>query len=968
MRALGRSILLASLALTAWVPLAAQTSTGAIRGYVRNPTGTPIGDVQVVARDSAMGLTRGAVTSATGFYNIAGLRPGTYLLTARRIGLTPQARSVQVLIGQTHTADFAISEAAVQLQAVVSTATATAVTETRTSEVAMNVTRQQIDNLPQQDRNFLNFAGLAPGITVTRDEQNKQIRAGGLNASKINVFVDGASYKNDILEGGVHGQDASRGNPFPQLAVQEFRVITQNFKAEYQHAASAVVVATTKSGTNELEVNGFFLGQNKGLVAFDPSTRVRCQQDNVPNCESAFPKPEYERFQVGLSAGGPIIRDRLHYFVGYEGNIQNRDAQVTVGRPEFRSQFAQYEGVFEQPFRSHLPFGKLSFQATPTQTLDVSYVGRIESDKRNYGGTTSFESAENVEIGYHVLTLQHGWSPSSNLFNQAHISAQRSTWNPTVVNQDQDIGQDFGGVIRIGARDTEQRFVQDRIALRNDLTYSGFQKGGSHVIKGGANIDLLNYDVEKRFNGNPVFFYDVNNTATGTTIPIRAVYGLGDPGMNERNTQFGLFIQDDWDVTGRLQLNLGVRWDAETNQFNNQWVTPDSIRTRFANGITPAAGQRFAPFTQSEFFTSGRSDRPMFMGAIQPRIGFSFDLTGTGRTVVHGGIGRYYDREIWNRLIDERFRLQWRVLTFPFTTTNQPNQIQWQPQYLSRQGLENLASQANGPGLAEVFLLRNDTKPTNTTQWNLGLRQRIASTVIGAAYRGVRGYNLLSWYCATPHSVHGYCEGLSEQGDTRFRGLLLSTDEGRSWYDALDFTFEKAMSRGDKWGGTLSYTFAEGKRKGADFFTLDYPGVDPTDWPRVRSNVEKHRVNASAIVALPLEFQFSTLAQWGSGVPFNLIDEGRGWGPARAVPHWASEDPPDFKQVDVRLQKSFSMPTVQRVGLIVEVINLFNTANFDEYEQTYRYDNGQLNSAFGRPHWWRGQVGRRLQLGLTVGQ
>jgi carboxypeptidase family protein/TonB-dependent receptor-like protein len=964
MRALGRTTLLASLAFTAWVPAGAQTATGSIRGYVRNPSGAPIGDVQVVARDSAMGTTRGAVSSATGFYAIPGLRPGLYQLTARRIGLAPQTRNVQVLIGQTQVVEFTVAEAAVQLQAVVSTASAARVVETRTPEVGMNVTREQIDNLPQQDRNFLNFAGLAPGITVSRTEDNKQIKAGGLNASKINVFIDGTSFKNDILEGGVHGQDASRGNPFPQLAIQEFRVITQNFKAEYQRAASAVVTATTKSGTNELEIDAFFLGQNKDLVGVDPGTTLRCRQDNVANCSTAFPKPTYERYQFGMSAGGPIVRDRLHYFVGYEGNIQNRDAQVTVGQAQYRTRFAQYEGIFQQPFRSHLPFGKLSWQSTPNQTVDVSYAGRIESDKRNYGGTTSFESAENVKIGYHVLTLQHGWSRGNNWFNQAHVSAQRSTWNPTVVNQNQEIGQLYENVIRIGARSSEQKFVQDRLELRNDVTYTGFRWLGNHVFKGGGNLDLLKYDVEKRFNAFPEFVY---NPTESMDVPIRAVYGLGDPGMNERNVQFGLFAQDDWDVTDRLQLNVGVRWDAETNVINNNWVTPDSIRTQFGNGITARPNQRFTAFNPSDYFTSGRSDRPLFLGAFQPRIGFSLDVSGTGATVVHGGVGVYYDREIWNRLIDERFRLQWRVLTFPFTTTGEPNEIPWQPSYLSRQGLESILNQANPPGLAEIFLLRNDTKPTYTHQWNVGLRQSVLGSVVGAAYRGVRGYNILSWYCATPHSVHGFCEGLLEQSVPNFKGLLLATDEGRSWYDALDLTFERPMAGRSRWGATLAYTYAEGKRKGNDFFTLDYPGVEPKDWPREPANVEKHRINASAIVALPLDFQVSTLAQWGSGVPFNLIDERLGWGPARKKVFWAIEDPPDFRQVDVRLQKNFRLPTVEKVGLIFEVINVFNYANFREADDFYRNDAGVINQNFGRPRWWTGDTGRRLQLGLTVG-
>jgi hypothetical protein len=358
----------------------------------------------------------------------------------------------------------------------------------------------------------------------------------------------------------------------------------------------------------------------------------------------------------------------------------------------------------------------------------------------------------------------------------------------------------------------------------------------------------------------------------------------------------------------------------------------------------------------------------MYLGALQPRLGFSFDVSGTGRTVVHGGVGVYYDREIWNRLIDERHRLQWRRLTFPFTTTGEANEIPWDPRYLSREGLESILQQANRPGLAEVFLLKNDAKPTRSNQWNLGVRQTVLGAVAGVAYRGVRGYNILSWYCATPRSVDGFCLGLAQQGDPRFSGLLLASDEGRTWYDALDLTFEKGMTRTSRWGATFAYTYAEGERKGADFFTLDYPGVDPKDWPRVRSNTEKHRINASAIVRLPYDFQVSTLAQWGSGRPFDLIDEGAGNGPLRTRRFYAVEDASDFRQVDLRVQKDFRLPTVERVGVVVEVINVFNYANFREHEDFYRGSNGAINPIFGRQKWFTGEIGRRVQLGLTVGQ
>jgi hypothetical protein len=107
-----------------------------------------------------------------------------------------------------------------------------------------------------------------------------------------------------------------------------------------------------------------------------------------------------------------------------------------------------------------------------------------------------------VKIGYNVLNLQHGMTRGL-WFNQAQVSAQRSTWNPTVINQDQEVGREYMGVIITGARSTEQKFTQDRIALRNDLTRHGVSWNGDHVIKGGVNVDFLNYDVQKWQDGNP---------------------------------------------------------------------------------------------------------------------------------------------------------------------------------------------------------------------------------------------------------------------------------------------------------------------------------------------------------------------------------------------------------------------------------------------------------------------------------
>src|SRR6058998_557726 len=301
----------------------AQTSTGSIRGYVRDSSGAPLEGARVIAVNVQTAAQREVVTQASGFYAVLGLVPAEYDVTARHIGMAPQKAHVRVLLGVVFPLGFRLAASAIHVEAV-TVAVASGV-ETRTSEVATNVTRHQVENLPLSDRNFLGLVALAPGTTVLNNGLNntfKTFAGGALPADNVNVFIDGASYKNDLTSGGVAGQDASRGNPFPRNAVQEFRVITQNYKAEYQKASSAIITASTKSGSNQWTGSSFFYYQSKDLVALD-TFQLAQAKNNV-----TFKKPDYSRYQVGLNGGGPLIRDKLFVFAAYEGNYQNRSNTV----------------------------------------------------------------------------------------------------------------------------------------------------------------------------------------------------------------------------------------------------------------------------------------------------------------------------------------------------------------------------------------------------------------------------------------------------------------------------------------------------------------------------------------------------------------------------------------------------------------------------------------------------------------
>src|SRR5437868_10731938 len=216
---LGRWLLLGLVLLVVAAPAAtSQTSTGSIRGYVTDSSGNAVAGARVVAVNPATTAQREVATQSNGFYAILGLVPTEYDVTARQIGMAPKKLRVRVLIGEVFPLDFKLAASAVQIEAVSVVAAATPGVEMRTSEAATNVTQQQINNLPTSNRNIFDLAALAPGVITQNDQINstqKRFVAGTSGAGatpaygpdEVNVFVDGASYKSDILRGGVVGQD-----------------------------------------------------------------------------------------------------------------------------------------------------------------------------------------------------------------------------------------------------------------------------------------------------------------------------------------------------------------------------------------------------------------------------------------------------------------------------------------------------------------------------------------------------------------------------------------------------------------------------------------------------------------------------------------------------------------------------------------------------------------------------------------
>jgi hypothetical protein len=950
-------VVAASLVLMAFLsaPEAmAQTSTGSIRGRVTDSAGTVLRDAEIVIRNIATGVQRTTTTRENGTYVLSGLVPASYELTARRVGMGGETRRVQLQIGQNLEMNFALSQRTIQIEELTVQAPRPVV-ETKTSEVATNVTQQQINDLPTSDRNFLDLVVLAPGTSLQGDRidgTRKTFSAGAQGADQINVFIDGASYKNDILQGGVAGQDASRGNPFPRNAVQEFRILTQNFKAEYQKASSAIITAATRSGGNEWHGNAFLTYQDRGLVALD--TFSIAKQDSFPD---TFEEPEYKRYLFGLGAGGPIIRNKLHFYGSFEFNRQDRAARVSIvpptGFPALDTiDFASLNGDFGQPFRSFLGFGKLSYALSPNSSLEGSINIRDENDIRDFGGLTSFQSATRFNGSVNTGIVKHRYFRDT-WMNEATVSYQRYNYNPEPENPgtiNRFFG--FGCCAQIGSNISIQDFTQKRLSFRNDLTWSGWNMAGSHVIKVGGNLDILDYDIIKRNSEIPRFVFEQfsNGVDVGFGRPDRVEFQRGDPDFGAHNTQIGLFLQDDWSPTSRLTLNIGIRWDYESNMLNPNFVTPQNI----VDTLTKyAADSLFMPLDPDRYFTDG-DDRSAFKGAFQPRLGFSYALDQNARTTIFGGFGVYYDRTLFDHTLEESFALQHPGFVIRFRDPGDPTagRVDWDPAYLQPGGIDQLIGVAGSN--PEVKLLPNDLKPPKSHQYSFGVRQLLGDFALSAAYTGVRSFNTFTFYFADqnftcPERTFSIGGCFIDRQIPGFGTILLGENGGKSWYNALQIQVDRPYQRVGNlgWGVGLAYSYAKRETEGYnDLFSFP----NPADYPKQVRNDERHRVVGNWIVDVPYAFgiQFSGLVTIGSGVNLDVGDR-FGTNPDPSINNPLKPggfNTPTYKRVDLRLRKDLPEIRGGRLGITVDLFNAFNTQNLGDF-RTGNPNNSDFGLAFG---------------------
>jgi outer membrane receptor protein involved in Fe transport len=928
----------------------AQSAEATLRGHAP-------ANVDVTAKNVATGATRRTRAGADGSYTLAGLPPGTY-----RVDAGPGTETVVTLsVASTATLDLLTGEATAEVEAPMQEVVVSGrrLNEVRTSEVGTNVSEAQIENVPQMTRNFMEFADTVPGVIFQVDANGKtSIRGGAQNQNGVNLYIDGVGQKG-YVRSGVSGQAGdTQGNPFPQLAIAEYKVITSNYKAEYDQISSAAITAISRSGTNE------FQGEAFGTFSQDN------WRASTPAEKASGTKQESETQEYGVAFGGPIIQDRMHFFVTYEAKRYDTPVTVIPGSttpPEILAQLpanaAEQLGPATIAFEEDLYFAKVSFDATDADRFELSAKVRDETALNERTGTGVAASAS-VNTDNDDQRYELSWKHSgNNWFNELYLTYEDAFFIPHVVNGDQNgsvytfnDGQDRN-IIAIDGADPRsgQNKGQKGWAIGNSITFTDIGWiTGDHTIKLGAKYKDVDLTAQDSVPGRPVFYYNVTASAAATD-PWKAVFALPLEGfessVTSQDEQLGLFVQDDWAVNDHLTLNLGIRWDIEWNESYLDFEAPqfllDSLNTEIAPGLTygQSLGLSSDPdtaFDINDYLGTG-NNRDAYKDAWQPRLGFSYDLNADQRIVFFGGAGRAYDRTLYDYLQLEQTKFALATSELRFNTADHPctpsaSCVAWDPVYAQDPGA--ILALFNGMA-GEVNLINNDLKVPYSDQFSLGLRSRIADWNTSIAVTRVESKDGFVFTLGNRYPNGDFWQNRSQpwgNSPPGLAGVLLIGNTGiETESTQVLLSADKPFTEESRWGTTFSYTYtdAEHNRNINEHYAFDQVSIN--QWPFVLSNAApEHRVVATGTWAGPWGLLLAGKLTWATPLPRNVAS-------CLAAPAvnpngapctefaYAAGSGDGYQSLDLQITKNFEIQDMAALYLRFDILNVTNEENLVDY-------------------------------------
>jgi hypothetical protein len=968
-----RLFLLVAITLLSPRLFAQATASGNIQGTVVDQSQAVVANAEVVLTNLANGSTRTTTTNDSGIYRFELLSAGNYIAKINAKGFSTVEVKLELLVGQTASGNATLTPGSTSQTVQVSAENP--IVDLNKTSVSTEITPAEVEDLPMVGRDVANLAYLAPGVKAADSYDPTKNRYAILS-------VNGAGGRNvNVTVNGVDNKDNTVGGPVMQLpleAVQEFKISTQRFSAENGRSEGAAINLITKSGTNNY---------HGSLFGYFRSTGLDTDEQDPDGLGGTIPAhPGYSRQQFGGSVGGPFIKDRLFGFFAWEreresqGLVESGASYAELVLAQSAGLAAEPAAVIPRPFYETRYNGRMDWTVNDRNSAYISYTSQAnnsENDQSNgTGDLTNGNFTDNhlQLVGFTLNTLI-----SNTLVNQFTSGFQY--WNnliasnisaPLVVFPTASFGTNTN---------VPQQSFQRKWQFKDDLS----KTIGKHTLKGG--IDYIwnpveggffefSSTLEVDFAVNPsVILSDPATYPQGFATP-GLVTGMtqanGDPYFLVATKQLGLYIQDDYRVTPRLLLNLGLRWDKDFNMIGGS----DIANSRTYQELVALNSPISNPYVSS----IAHDDNLDF----SPRVGFAYDLTGTGKQVVRGGFGMYYGNIFQNiplfmeQMANPTIFQTALSLTSPTDIVPGPNVPLGQWQYgVSPYPTIPPPSGELAPNSVGRLMDPHYRNPI-TEEFNLGYTWAINNnTAVEAEYTHVLGIHenktmnidqrvpLNGVCCTAPLAAP-----IAEAGLTPLASVRNEEAIGRSHYNGINFVYRQRMN--NKFQLDANYTLAWAYSYGAGGTSFrNYPRLSTNPFASYEygpnPNDERSHVTFSGIGYLPWGMQVAPILQFGSARPYpltnssNTLNTGGGTANAVVVP---TSNPTDwfayassntdaqncfyglgqpstctiskfdplrgdpFFELDLRLSKNFRFGERMNLEIIGQAFNLTNRANY----------------------------------------
>jgi hypothetical protein len=896
-------VMLSTLALVFSTCASAQNSNGRIVGTIYDQTGAIVPGVHIVVTNTGTRVSRETTSDSSGFYQVLSLPIGSYTVSATQKGFNPVTTTANSLeINQSLKIDIKLQVGANTETVTVESTPATV--ETINPTMGSTISEREIGNAPLNGRNALDLALLQPGVLPADNPGN-----GGAASANMAFSISGG--RNDsntfILDGGANNDLLDNGvvyNPNPD-SIQEFKVLTSNFGAEYGRNGGGIVTVVTKSGTNNFHGSAFEFNRNTAYNA----------NDFLSNSQGA-PRGVLKRNQYGGTFGGPIKKDKLFFFLSYQGQRQNQlvpsDVGSTFTPAELKGDFSASPNqanvaafLVANPFfqpnaalaangiidptkidpvaqsyikaglipTSSLPKGVISFQNPAQDNRDeftgkfdwelsskdhfTATLGRIHNPTLRPGGFAGAPAepvfGANGDNHRQFFNFAYTRIVSPTMLNEFRVTAQRNDIKQATPSSNIGTPQSFGSKITpdnptapplitfpaLTAGFSPQgpsALIDNTFAFSDTFSWTR----GRHTLKFGGSFSAFqdNQVFDFFVNGNFDFVPSLDGVTPFAAGDAFANFLVGVPDFlfqapaapsNIRTKGTYLFGQDEWHVTNRLVLTLGLRYEYSTPKSDTQGrtfsVVPGAQSTKFPKAPVGLLfpGDPGAP-TGANF--SRKTD-------FAPRFGFAWQPFSDHKTSVRGGVGIFYDilKAEDNFQFNGQFPFAstafigfndpsgspgpFGFLTDPFGSTGSPNPFPSKPPNPNI----DFAATIGAFGGAGVFFVDPHLRTPYTYQYNLSIEHELAKKMtVEAAYVGSSSHGLTglrdinpfdpATLAGTPHRILNETPG-NNDGSLGFLPQFMNIANAN--YNALQLALRQQTASVPILGSmyyTLGYTYA----------------------------------------------------------------------------------------------------------------------------------------------------------------